>query len=176
VKIKTQPLSEQYDYGAGEYFERAAPRYSRRVGLFLNRCSALEHDLDLATAEFISSRSHQIGYLFLESLSLNARIELFRKLLEARLSDDRLPARHLRELRRIVKQLHDLRVFRNRVAHANWATLGPSGYVRTKVQEKAGAIHFQTVRITPAVLVAWTRRLVKPQARLEVFCETVGQL
>jgi hypothetical protein len=74
----------------------------------------------------------------------------------------------------VVKRLHDARVFRNCVAHANWRSLDRSGDVRTRVTEKDGAVVFKKVRVTPPVLDAWFRRIERLDALLYAFVEESG--
>ena len=156
MKVK-QDVLEQYDYVHGDYIDKVARRYEARIGRFLIRFSELEHNLDIAIAESLSDRSHDLGYMVLEGYSLNNKIELFRRLFHS-YTKHVLPSR-MTKFQGIVKKLHEARIFRNYVAHANWRTLEKSGYVRTRVNEKEGDIVFKKVRITPSVLDAWFRRI-----------------
>jgi hypothetical protein len=168
MKVKSESL-EQYDLVDGDYIDKVARRYEARIGRLLIRFSALEHDLDIAIAECLSDRSHDLGYIVLEGYSLNNKIELLRMLLHS-YTKLVVPSR-LKELQSIVKKLHEARIFRNYVAHANWRTLEKSGYVRTRVSEKDGDIVFKKVRVTPAVLDAWYRRIVRVDEMLNEFVE-----
>jgi hypothetical protein len=168
VKVKSESL-EQYDLVYGDYIDKVARRYEARIGRLLIRFSEVEHTLDIAIAERISDRSHELGYMVLDGLNLNNKIELFRKLLHS--YTQLLQPSRLKTFQSIVKKLHEARVFRNYVAHANWRTLERSGYVRTRVTEKEGAILFKKVRITPSVLEAWCRRIERLDALLYEFVE-----
>jgi hypothetical protein len=169
MKVKSE-LLEQYDFAYGDYIDKVARRYEARIGRFFIRFSELEHTLDIAIAEWLSDRSHELGYLVLEGYSLNNKIQLFRRLLHSHTKLLR-PSR-MKTFQSIVKKLDEARIFRNYVAHANWQTLERSGYVRTRVAEKEGVIVFRKVRVTPSVLDAWYRRLERLD---ESICEFVEE-
>ena len=168
MKVKSESL-EQYDLVYGDYIDKVARRYEARIGRLFIRFSELEHTLDIAIAERLSDRSHDLGYMVLDGVSLNNKIELFRKLLHSYTKLLR-PSR-LKTFQSIVKRLHEARVFRNYVAHANWRSLEKSGYVRTRVTEKDGDIVFKKVRVTPSVLEAWCLRIERLDALLYEFVE-----
>jgi len=140
-----QDLLDQYDLVYGDYVDKVARKYEPRIGRLFIRFSELEHTLDIAIVERLFDRSHDIGYMVIEGNSLNNKIELFRKPFHAH-TKHLLPAR-MKKFQNIVKRLHEARVFRNYVAHANWRTLDSSGYVRTRVGEKEGANHAFRARI-----------------------------
>jgi hypothetical protein len=169
MKVKQEQL-EQYDWVFSDYIDRVKVKYAPKIGRFLIEFSSLEHTLDIATINYISDRSHDLGYLILEGNSLYNKIELFRKL-----SRDFTMLTRPQRVKRpegIVKRLHEIRVFRNYISHANWSTLERTGYVRTKVVEKDAEILFKKVRITPKVIDAWTRRVERLDERLYDFAET----
>jgi hypothetical protein len=170
MKVKHDKL-EQFDYVDSDYIEKAEDRYAPWIGLFMIRFSELEHTLDTAIANHFMDSAHEMGYLVIEGLTLNNKIELFRKLFHqfARL----LVPKRLVRLKRIVKNLHDLRVFRNYLAHANWSTLDKTGYVRTRIGEKDGEIILKKVRITPAKIEVWIRRIEKVNEDLDEYADTM---
>jgi len=168
MKVKSEPL-DQYDTVYSDYIDRVARRYEGRIGRLLIRFSELEHNLDIAIAERLSDRSHDLGYVVLEGYTLNNKIDLFRRIAHSYLRF--LSPSRLKALKSIVKKLHEARVFRNYVAHANWRTLERSGYVRTRVSEKDGDIVFKKERITPSVLDAWYRRIDRLDQLLNGFAE-----
>jgi hypothetical protein len=168
MKVKSESL-EQYDLVYGDDIDKVARRYEARIGRLFIRFSELEHNLDIAIAERLSDRSHELGYMVLEGYSFNNKIELFRRLLHS-YTKLLLPSR-MKKFQSIVKKLHEARIFRNYVAHANWRTLERSGYVRTRVNEKEGEIVFKKVRVTPSVLDAWYRRIERLDELLYEFVE-----
>jgi len=171
VKVRSERFSEQFDYVFGDYIEKVKAKYAPRIGLFLIRFSSLEHALDIYLADQLSDRSHQFGYIVIEGMPLNGKIELFRKLVRGFVRHTR--PTHVARLQILVKRLHDARVFRNYVAHANWNTLENNGYVRTRIDESNGEIIFKRVRITPKVINAWIRRVVALEGKLDEFIENV---
>jgi hypothetical protein len=168
MKVKSEAL-EQYDLAYSGYVDKVARQYEARIGRLFIRFSELEHDLDIAIADHLPDRSHELGYLVLEGYNLHNKIELFRKLLHTHTK--LLRPSQLKKFQSIVKKLHEARIFRNYVAHANWRTLERSGYVRTRVSEKEGEVVFKKVRVTPAVLDAWCRRIDRLDELLHEFVE-----
>jgi hypothetical protein len=177
MKVKHERFSEQYDHVFGEYIDKVKTKYAAGIGLFLIRFSSLEHTLDTCILDLLSDREHSSGYILIEGISPNSKIDLFRKLFHAfiRHMHPRRAAK-LRALSALVKRLHAARVFRNYLAHANWNTLDNTGYVRTKVDEKDGEVIFKKVRITPKVIKAWIRRVLELERRLDHFAEDIGQI
>lgn len=171
MKVRRDQFLEQYDHVLGEYIDKVKSKYAPRIGLFLIRFSSLEHTLDICIADRLLDRSHQFGYIVIEGMLLNGKIELFRKLFQAFVHD--LHPKYSSSLRVLVTRLHAVRVFRNYVAHANWNTLEHTGYVRTKIDESDGEVIFKKVRITPKVINAWIRRVVELERRLDDFAESV---
>lgn len=171
MKVRRDRFVEQYDHVLGEYINKVKSKYAPRIGLFLIRFSSLEHTLDILLADRLLDRSHQFGYIVIEGMLLNGKIELFRKLFEAFVRH--VNPKYSARLGVLVTRLHAVRVFRNYVAHANWNTLEPTGYVRTKIGESDGEVIFKKVRMTPKVINAWIRRVVELERQLDDFAESV---
>jgi hypothetical protein len=172
MKVRSDRFLEQFDHVFGEYIEKVKIKYASRIGLFFIRFSALEHRLDICLAERISDREHHSGYIVIEGMPLNGRIELFRKLFAGFVKGTH--PRYTAKLKVIVKRLHAARIFRNYVAHANWSTLENTGYVRTRIDENDGEVVFKRVRITPKVITAWIQRVVTLECQLDEFVESTG--
>lgn len=173
MKVKQEKL-EQYDFVNSDYIEKAEDHYAPSIGLFLIRFSELEHTLDTAIANHIADNAHEMGYLVIEGLGLHNKIELLRKLFH--LHTKYLQPKRLARLKRLVKKLHELRVFRNYIAHANWSTLDKSGYVRTKIDEKDGEIILKKVRITPSKIEGWIGRIESLSEDLDEFADTMSDV
>lgn len=171
MKVQRNQFREQYDYVLGEYIEKVKSKYKSRIGLFFIRFSALEHTLEICISDQLLDRSHQFGYLIIEGMTLNGKIDLFRKLFQGFLKGT--PRKHQTRLGVLVKKLHAARVFRNYVSHAYWNTLENTGYVRTRIDEANGDVIFKRVRITPQVLDAWIRRVVDLELNLNEFSDSV---
>ena len=71
---------DQYDYTDGEYLEKIVDRYTTPIGLFLVNFSILEQELNLAVADFISDRAHEMGFVVIEKLTTANKIDLFYKM------------------------------------------------------------------------------------------------
>ena len=169
MKVKHDKL-EQYDFAIGEYIETVKAKYAPGIGLFLIRFSSLEHTLGVALADFLFDRSHDVGYMVIEGNSLNNKIELFRKVFH--MQTKHMHPKRVSKLATLVKRLHEVRVFRNYLVHANWITLENSGYVRTRIDEKDGEVIFRKVRITPKVINSWIRRVIQLDEQLYDFTES----
>ena len=173
MKVRREQFLEQYDYVFGEYVEKVKSRYAPRIGLFLIRFSSLEHTLDIRIAERLLDRTHQIGYLVIEGMPLNRKIELFRTLFHGFAKSTH--PKYVRGLKTLVERLHAARLFRNAVVHANWGTLENTGYVRTKIDESDGEVIFKKARVTPKVIDAWIQRAVALERRLDDFADSIEQ-
>src|SRR5687767_724643 len=112
MKVKSEAL-DQYDSVYGDYIDKVARRYEGRIGRLFIRFSELEYTLDIAIAEYLSDRSHDLGYMVLDGLNLYNKIELFRKLLHGYTRHVR-PNR-MKTFKGIVTKLHEARTFRNYV-------------------------------------------------------------
>jgi len=171
VKVRSEQFLEQFDHVFGDYIEKVKSKYAPCIGHFLISFSSLEHSLDIYLAEQFSDRSHIFGYVVIEGMPLNGKIELFRKLMRGLVKHTR--PKQTANLQAIVKRLHAARVFRNYLAHANWSTLESTGYVRTKIDESDGDVIFKKIRINPKVINAWIRRVVALERKLDEFVEIV---
>jgi hypothetical protein len=171
MKVRRDRFLEQYNYVLAEHIDKVKSKYAPRIGLFLIRFSSREHTLDICIADRLLDRSHQFGYVVIQGMLLNGKIELFRKLFQGFVRD--VNPKYSARLKLLVTRLHAVGVFRNYIAHANWNTLEHTGYVRTKIDESDGEVIFKKVRITAKVINAWIRRVVKLERRLDDFAESV---
>lgn len=143
---------DQYDYSDGEYLERVASKYTEPIGLFLLSFSLLEQELNIAVADFISDRAHEMGFVVIEKLTTANKIELFYKMY-VRLESFK-DKKNKEVLNKIRDQLQELNSFRNNLVHANWQSLAKDGHVRTKivVDNQEGFVKFRRVQITPKII------------------------
>lgn len=173
MKIKHEKL-EQWDLLTDDYIDKAEDRYAPWIGYFFITFSELEHELDTTIADHLMDRSHEMGYMVLAGSNLHSKIELFRKLFH--LHAKYLKPKALSRLKRLVKRLHELRVFRNYLAHANWSTLDRAGYVRTKIDEKDGEVVLKKVRITPTKIKTWIARIEKAGVEIDDLAEAMNDV
>lgn len=144
---------DQYDTLYGEHLYKVIKKYSSSIGLFLITFSELEHELNLAIADYLHHGSHDFGYIIVERLTIYNKIDLFYKTyrtLEVHLHNNK----KRQTLNKIKKQLDSLNTFRNYIAHANWQSLTKDGFVRTKiiVDSQEGSIKFRKIKITPSII------------------------
>jgi hypothetical protein len=135
-------------------------------------------DRDLATA--INERAYEPGYRIIKYLSFRDKINLLRDDYSAYIKAvciDKKQETLLAELKIIYSKLSELSEFRNKVAHANWASLDNDGFVRCKVvenKEDMGMV-FEKVKMTPSVLIKFIRQNNSVSRKLSEFREKVWQ-
>ena len=143
---------EQYDYLVDDNqleITEIKKTFGNLMGSFLINFSFFEHDLNIAIAEFISQRSHDMGYLIIEGLTMYNKIDLFIKMysqLEAQARENKSK----KELHNIIISMREINQFRNNIAHANWQSMTRDGFVRIKivVDNNDGYIKFKKIKLT----------------------------
>ena len=166
---------EQYAYPDSEYLEKVADRYSSPIGLFLINFSILEHDLNIAIAEFLHDDAHETGFVILEKLTTGNKIDLFYKMY-VRLESFK-DKKNKEVLNKIREQLEVLNTFRNNIVHANWQSLTKTGFVWTKivVDNQEGYVKFRKVQITPKIIRQKIREIEKLTDLMDNYKETAFQ-
>ena len=166
---------EQYANPDSEYIEKAADRYSSPMGLFLINFSILEHDLNIAIAEFLHDDAHETGFVILEKLTTSNKIDLFYKMY-IRLESFK-EKKNKEMLNKIREQLESLNTFRNNIVHANWQSLTKDGFVWTKivVDNQEGYVKFRKVQITPKIIRQKIREIEKLVDLIDNYKETAFQ-
>ena len=140
---------EQYDYIDDDYFDKAIGKYSSLIGEFIMKFSYLEHEIEIAIAEFVSERCHDVGYLFITKIDrMSDKIDLFYKYyknLEHCIEKERT------QLKEIVKAITSMSEFRNKLAHAKWQSIQKDGRIRVKIKsnKSTGVIQFKNEIIKP---------------------------
>jgi hypothetical protein len=153
-------------------------KYAKPIGHFVISFSMLEDSVnnDLATA--ISERAHEPGYRIIKYLRFRDKIDLLRDDYTAMIKytcPDTRKEQLLKQLHVIYAKLAELSEFRNRVAHANWSSLDKHGFVRCKLLENKtdDGMVFERVKMTPGVLVKFTRQNEALSHRLGDFRENL---
>lgn len=166
---------DQYDYTDGEYLEKIVDRYTTPIGLFLVNFSILEQELNLAVADFISDRAHEMGFVVIEKLTTANKIDLFYKMY-VRLESFK-DKKNKEVLNKIREQMESLNTFRNNIVHANWQSLTKDGFVRTKivVDNQEGYVKFRKVQITPKIIKQKIREIEKLIDLIDNYKETAFQ-
>ena len=142
----------QYDYFNAAEARAVVKKYAHSIGVFLINFSELEHILNLAIAEILGNgRSHDVGYVVIESLSTQNKIELFHKTY-TRLAGSLQKSKN--KVNSVAKKLKGLNKFRSSLVHANWLSVDSVGFVRTKLIVGAddGYVRFRKTRITPPMI------------------------
>ena len=150
---------EQFDYFNAAETREVAKKYARFIGIFLINFSELEHILNLAIAEILGNgRSHDFGYVVIERLSTQNKIELFHKTY-SRLAGSLQKSKN--KVDAVAKKLKELNKFRNSLVHANWLSVDTSGFVRTKliVGSDDGYVRFRKTKITPSMIARETKAI-----------------
>jgi hypothetical protein len=102
---------EQCDSFDSEYIEEVQDKFSPLLGLFLIRFSFLEHELNIAIAEFFYDDIYEPGYIITERLTTDNKIDLFYKLYFGLASFK--GERSKKALNQIREKLKKLNTFRN---------------------------------------------------------------
>lgn len=165
---------EQYDYSTNDYLYKVEDKYAPLIGLFLIRFSELEHTLNIAIAEIINDRTHEPGFVVIENLTTNNKIQLFYKFY-LQLVSALGKKKHVDRLRQLRSQLEEINTFRNKIAHANWQTLNKQGMVRTKivVDNQQGYVLFRRVEILPKAIRRQIKTIEKLILAFDDFIEVV---
>lgn len=166
---------EQYAYPDGEHLEKAAEKYSSPIGLFLINFSILEHELNIAIAEFLHDDAHETGFVIIEKLTTANKIDLFYKMY-VRLESFK-EKKNKEVLNKIREQLESLNTFRNNIVHANWQSLAKDGTVWTKivVDSQDGFVKFRKVQITPKNIRQKIKEIEKLIDLIDNYRETAFQ-
>ena len=153
-------------------------KYSKSIGALMISFSELEDAVDKDFANSISDRSHERGYRIIKYLDFRDKINVLRDDYIAyikHVASEPKQSKLLAEMKIIYLKLVELSEFRNRVAHANWASLDNAGFVSCKIivnKEEMG-IGFEKVKMTPAVIIKFVRQNNAVSRKLEYFREKV---
>ena len=150
-------ILEQFDFFPDDHLEVGVSKFACHVGEFMIRFSIIEHDLNIAISEALNSRSHDIGLNVIAPLSLRNKLDLFRRLYLPIVSTNnkkQLPGVTQKVvLATLYQELGDLIGFRNRIAHANWATIDRNGFVRSKITaDDNGFVQFVRFKVSIKLL------------------------
>lgn len=171
IERKKEAL-EQYDFWSGEAGEEQKEVYARSIGLFLIAFSSVEASLDTMLAELINGRSHEPGLRIVKYLNVRTKIDIARdhyKQMIQLTEKGKMKKRIDSEI--IFNKLVEISEFRNKVAHANWATLESDGFVRVDIKEgKDGTgIYFESIKMTPGIIRKFIRQCESLENRIDLF-------
>jgi hypothetical protein len=149
AKVEDEYL-EQYDYVVEEdFFYNSIEIYAPLIGKFFMIFSSLERELNEIIADYISNRSHDLGYIIISNMIISKKIELFDKLYSilSNFNEEKTS----NELKTLVSKLKTINSFRNNLANADWGTLKKNGIVRVKIQteNQTGLVKFKNIKIKP---------------------------
>ena len=167
---------EQIDYLENAYLERVIGTYSRLIGLFLIKFSYLEHEINVAIADFIHDDAHDTGYIIIERLTVGNKIDLFYRLylqLSA-LTNKKYQDRLLK----IKKQLEEINSFRNNIVHANWQSLTKDRFVRTKIltDPDEGRVKFRKIKMDTELIKSKIRKIDSLINRIDNYIEKIHEV
>lgn len=175
-----QEVLEQYDYYSDEQIFSKQNNYARAIGTYIIAFSRLEASLDSLVASSIEDRSDDPGYRVIRYLKFRDKINFasdqyklrihFKKTNEG--TSNKLADKLTAQLAIITSKLEELSEFRNKIAHANWMTLDPNGYVRTKIiLNDEHFISFKTIKLSPSVILKFTRQCSSLAGKIDSFKE-----
>lgn len=182
-KIPTESRTEtidQYAWFDDDEIFRNHDRYALAIGKFMVAFSGLESCLDSTLANAINDRADDPGYRIIKHLNFGKKTELFRDdrgSLIKMCFRGRRAQKHLAALKIVCDRLAELGEFRNKVAHARWVTLDSDGYVRVRIEENPqhGGTCFRKTKMTPSIIIKFTRRCDALVARIENFTEVLQE-
>lgn len=164
---------DQYDFVTGEYIEKYREKYSSLIGSFLISFSSLENEINFAIIQTIHDRSHDMGYIVIEKLTTNNKIDLLYKMY-APLAKWK-GGNESKKWNEIKNELVALNQFRNKIVHANWQTLNNKGFVRTKAKPNSntGFIEFTNELIKPKTIRDQIKIIDKIEVKLDEYLESL---
>jgi hypothetical protein len=179
IESRTETIDQYAWFDDGEIF-RNHDRYAIAIGKFVIAFSGLESCLDSTLANAIDDNADYAGYRIIKHLAFGKKVELLREdkaFFIKMCLRGRRAQKNLLALKIICDRLAELGEFRNKVAHARWVTLDRDGYVRVKVEEdpKDGGTCFRKTKMTPGIIVKFTRRCGALAARIENFTEVLEE-
>lgn len=135
MKVKKQ-LVGQYisdELGGTDCSDEEIQLYLPLIGEIVVAFNGLEADLDSVVCEMFSDRSDQKGLFVLHSMMYSTKVDLFKKF-----SEDLIRCFDLKieYHKRLLSNLKECGVLRNKVVHANWEYTNEEGY--TQVKYKVG--------------------------------------
>jgi len=154
---------EQEDYFNTEQIETYFEDYSSLIGAFIIKFNELEHEVNISIAKIMFDDDDSEGYRIVKFLNFFNKVEFFHeKYLERVIGmggDNK--EKDKETLKRIKKDLDEVRVFRNKLVHANWNTLTEDGFVRTKIEsnKEEGNIQFVKVKMSQEIIKGFIERL-----------------
>ena len=145
------------------------------LGEFLISFSILEQELNLIIADFVSDRAHETGYVVIEKLTTNNKIDLFYKMyVRLESLNDKKNKAVLDEIR---NQLDKINIFRNNIVHANWQSFTKDGYVRTKivVDTDEGFVKFKKVLMNSKIIKQKIKEIDRLSEKIDEYKEKAFQ-
>ncbi len=170
LDVKYEEL-DQYDGGWNEdILLNKKIDYAFYIWKFLIDFSDLEHEIDIALAEQISNRGHDLWYLITKDVEIFDKTNLLYNLLFQYLSCFK-KNKKIKKLDDLIKRFQNLIVFRNKIAHWKWNTLDKDGFIRVDVRtsKESGFIVFRKFKITLPILRKSIKEIEKLTEELSNF-------
>lgn len=179
--MKTKKIDiEQYDYVDTEEIQVLTKRYAYQIGKYFIKFSELEHNLNIQIAHTISDRSDQPGYRVVRYINGPTKkfeflFETYKEILSY--GDKQLTQEisiEYQELRELIKKHIE---FRNKLAHANWASLTKEGFVRDSIiPDTNGRLQFRKLQITTSLIKSLIDEIDNIIDRLYEFEENLYEI
>jgi len=156
-------------------------KYSKSIGAFLLSFSDLEKTVNIDLATSINERAHEPGYRIIKYLNFRTKIDILNddyvSFIKVILDSSKRKTKLLDEAKTIYMKLQELSQFRNKVAHADWTSLDKKGFVITRIaeSEKEGGMYFKKTKMTPGVIIKFTRQNYALSNKLSLFRDKVWE-
>lgn len=182
-KIPLEREKEALEQYASSWFDEEyikEKRYAQSIGNFLILFSVLEEALNSYIARLENERSDDPGYRILKYLNFRNKI-FFAKDLSMQIilfsQNGNMKVRNKKKLDIVISKLIEISEFRNKIAHANWSTLGRRGYVRVSIKEnyEEGGIEFENIKITPGVINKFSRQVRAITDQIDSFVDEIWE-
>lgn len=177
---KREEILEQNDYFESEEIEREWQKYAKSIGEFLISFSILESRLNEIIITIINDRADDLGFQVIKYFKFRDKINFANESYMQAISwspKNKKKKRIKDQWMIIVKKLEEMSEFRNKIAHANWATL-KKGFVRTSFSTnlEQGSITFKNIKMTPSVIRKFINQTDSLTDRISKFEEQFGVL
>lgn len=172
------PEEKDWNYNF-EQMEGKEDKYAKSIGSLMLSFSYLENSLNNNLATSINERSHEPGYRIIKYLNFKTKIGILNDdyifFIKIMLNSKKIKEKLLEQNKVIYTKLQELSQFRNKIAHADWTTLDKKGFVVTKIveDEKQGGMYFKKTKMTPGVIIKFTRQNYAISNKLSLFRDKV---
>jgi hypothetical protein len=175
---KEVEVLEQYGRPFLELPPSLLTKYAFSIGKFLLAFSRLETCIDHMIIMSINDDSDEPGYRIVKLLKLKDKIQFAKSEYQRWIywsRDKRRKASLEKRLGVIITKLTEINAFRNKLVHASWESLSPTGFVRVKIEEGEDGVRFERIKLSPAIMNKFVRQIEALMSEIDDFVEEAHQ-